>query len=153
MTAMLTTKDLQETHERRPLDHLSHGRDRQASGHQGRPPVALPGRGDRDLAGRRRHDPKPASAAAEEAVVGDLVDMLLPGVTKPLADLLGSIFGVMVLITDLDGQPLVEPANPCGLFQVRPRPSHHQPAVRRDLARARRRPGSTPTLSAYPPGL
>jgi excisionase family DNA binding protein len=52
-----------------------------------------------------------------EEPVGDLADMLLPGVAKPLADLLGSIFGVMVLITDLDGQTLVEPANPCGLFR------------------------------------
>ncbi|MBT8192507.1 MAG: helix-turn-helix domain-containing protein [Acidimicrobiia bacterium] len=62
----------------------------------------------------------------EELPVGDLADMLLPGVTKPLADLLGNIFGVMVLVTDLDGQPLVEPANPCGLFKfVHDHPTTH----------------------------
>ncbi|NNC91121.1 MAG: helix-turn-helix domain-containing protein, partial [Acidimicrobiia bacterium] len=60
---------------------------------------------------------KAPAPATEEAIVGDLADMLLPGVAKPLADLLGSVFGVMVLVTDLDGQPLVEPANPCGLFK------------------------------------
>ena len=47
---------------------------------------------------------------------GGLATMLLPGVAKPLADLLSGIFGVMVLVTDLDGQPLIEPSNPCGLF-------------------------------------
>ena len=35
--------------------------------------------------------------------------MLLPGVAKPLADLIGSIFGVMVLVTDLDGEPFEVP--------------------------------------------
>ena len=52
-----------------------------------------------------------------EAAAGDLADMLLPGIAKPLADLVGSIFGVMVLVTDLDGRSLIEPANPCGLFR------------------------------------
>lgn len=42
--------------------------------------------------------------------------MVLPGVAKATADLLAGIFGVMVLVTDLDGEMLLEPSNPCGLF-------------------------------------
>jgi len=71
--------------------------------------------------------PPTAPAPAEpETAFGELADMLLPGVAAPLADLLASIFGVMVLVTDLDGTPLIEPANPCGLFQfVYDTPSTH----------------------------
>jgi hypothetical protein len=65
-------------------------------------------------------------AVAEEQIVGELADMLLPGVAKPLSDLIGSIFGVMVLVTDLEGRPLIEPANPCGLFRyVHDTPATH----------------------------
>lgn len=79
-----------------------------------------------------RQDPTPASDSTI-----DLATMLLPGIAKPLADLLGDIFGVMVLVTDLDGDPLIEPSNPCGLFRF----VHESPGARslcagtwRDLA-------------------
>lgn len=75
---------------------------------------------DRWLAGRTGSTPAP------EPIVGNLADMLLPGVASPLADLLADLFGVMVLVTDLDGSPLIEPANACGLFRfVHDTPSTH----------------------------
>ena len=68
----------------------------------------------------------PTTQPEPEPTFGELADMLLPGVATPLADLIASIFGVMVLITDLDGNPLIEPANPCGLFEfVHDTPSTH----------------------------
>ena len=48
---------------------------------------------------------------------GELADMLIPGVAQPLAELVGNIFGVMVLVTDLAGNTVIEPANECGLFR------------------------------------
>ncbi|MDH3538845.1 MAG: helix-turn-helix domain-containing protein [Acidimicrobiia bacterium] len=116
MTAMLTTKDLQELMN---VDRSTIYRMAEA----GKLPAIKIGRQWRFpaeeieawLAGAEKtRRPVPR---VNEAVVGDLADMLLPGVAKPLADLLASIFGVMVLVTDLDGEPLIEPANPCGLFE------------------------------------
>ena len=52
-----------------------------------------------------------------EPISGELADMLIPGVAQPLAELVGSIFGVMVLITDMNGNAVIEPANECGLFR------------------------------------
>jgi len=115
MTAMLTTKDLQEliNVDRSTIYRMAES---------GRLPAIKIGRQWRFpaheieawLAGGEPTAPLPPP---QEQVVGDLADMLLPGVAKPLADLIGSIFGVMVLVTDLGGRPLIEPANPCGLFR------------------------------------
>ncbi|NNJ48524.1 MAG: helix-turn-helix domain-containing protein, partial [Acidimicrobiia bacterium] len=126
MTAMLTTKDLQEliNVDRSTIYRMAES---------GKLPAIKVGRQWRFpaqeieawLAGGETAASTPLPRT-EELPVGDLADMLLPGVTKPLADLLGNIFGVMVLVTDLDGQPLVEPANPCGLFKfVHDHPTTH----------------------------
>jgi excisionase family DNA binding protein len=57
--------------------------------------------------------PEPAPEAAPE---GDLRS-LLPGQSiEVLAGLLGDVLGTMVIITDMQGQPLSGVANPCGLF-------------------------------------
>ncbi len=116
MTSMLTTKDLQEliNVDRSTIYRMAES---------GKLPAIKVGRQWRFpaeeihswLAGDEQ-TPAPLPADEEQAF-GDLADMLLPGVAKPLAELLGSIFGVMVLVTDLDGQPLIDPANPCGLFE------------------------------------
>ncbi|MGI9649293.1 MAG: helix-turn-helix domain-containing protein [Acidimicrobiia bacterium] len=123
MTSMLTTKDLQEliNVDRSTIYRMAE---------DGRLPAIKVGRQWRFPAqeietwlagGEATPAPLP-----EEAAVGDLADMLLPGVAKPLSDLIGSIFGVMVLVTDLEGRPLIEPANPCGLFRfVHDAPTTH----------------------------
>jgi excisionase family DNA binding protein len=124
MTSMLTTKDLQEliNVDRSTIYRMAES---------GKLPAIKVGRQWRFPAreieawlagGNKTAAPIPQP---DEPPVGDLSDMLLPGVAKPLADLLGSIFGVMVLVTDLDGEPLVEPANQCGLFRF----VHDHPAT------------------------
>lgn len=139
MTAMLTTKDLQEIMnvDRSTIYRMAES---------GKLPAIKVGRQwrfpadeiDAWLAGGDQ-TPKPVDLAAEQAV-GDLADMLLPGVTKPLAELLGSIFGVMVLVTDLDGESLIEPANPCGLFKF----VHDHPTTNPLCAETWRELGSDP---------
>lgn len=124
MTTMLTTRDLQEliNVDRSTIYRMAES---------GRLPAIKVGRQWRFpaqeieawLAGGETVAPV---AVPEEQVVGELADMLLPGVVKPLSDLIGSIFGVMILVTDLDGRPLIEPANPCGLFRfVHDTPATH----------------------------
>jgi len=139
MTTMLTTKDLQEliNVDRSTIYRMAES---------GKLPAIKVGRQWRFpaeeieawLAGGQP-EPSPAPQALEQQV-GDLADMLLPGVAKPLADLLGNIFGVMVLVTDLDGQPLVEPANPCGLFKF----VHNHPTTNPMCAETWRELGSDP---------
>ena len=92
--------------------------------------------------------PKPG-----EPVFGELADMLIPGVARPLADLVASIFGVMILVTDLDGNAVIEPANPCGLFRfVHTTPETHPlcAATWRDLGTD---PDRIPRFRATPLGF
>ncbi|MGZ5384254.1 MAG: PocR ligand-binding domain-containing protein [Acidimicrobiia bacterium] len=35
-----------------------------------------------------------------------------------LGDLFGEMLGVMIVVTDMDGEPLTEPSNQCGLFKL-----------------------------------
>jgi hypothetical protein len=37
---------------------------------------------------------------------------------QTLADVMGAAFGAMVIITDMNGEPLTGVANPCGMFQA-----------------------------------
>lgn len=46
----------------------------------------------------------------------DLVQLLKPEIAQSVADLIGELFGVMAVITDMDGQPMTTVANPCGYF-------------------------------------
>ncbi|MBT8241264.1 MAG: helix-turn-helix domain-containing protein [Acidimicrobiia bacterium] len=139
MTAMLTTKDLQEliNVDRSTIYRMAES---------GKLPAIKVGRQWRFPAREIEiwlNGDTTAPAVPDEQPVGELAEMLLPGVTKPLADLLGSIFGVMVLVTDLNGQPLVDPANPCGLFKF-----VHQHPVTNPLCAATWR-----ELGADPDGL
>jgi len=42
--------------------------------------------------------------------------LLLPEVAQSVADLMGDLFGVMAVITDMDGRPITAVANPCGYY-------------------------------------
>lgn len=58
-------------------------------------------------------------AAATPRRAGEgLADVLPPRTVQALADLLGEVFGMMVIITDIEGRPLTRVANPCGLFRA-----------------------------------
>ena len=124
MARMLTTRDVQEliNVDRSTIYRMAE---------KGSLPAIKVGRQWRFPAGEleawlsRAHTPARISPDTETAH-GELVDMLLPGVAKPLSDLVADIFGVMVLVTDLEGQPLMDPSNPCGLFRF----VHDHPSTR-----------------------
>ena len=48
-----------------------------------------------------------------------------------LGDLFGEMLGVMVVVTDMEGEPLAEPSNQCGLFKL---VNDHPDAVRQCIA-------------------
>jgi excisionase family DNA binding protein len=65
-----------------------------------------------------------------EAPRGDVIEVesptpngslssLLPGeYVDSMAELLGQLLGVMVVVTDMNGRPISKAANPCGLFEA-----------------------------------
>jgi len=68
--------------------------------------------------GERRTPVQDAGAAGPTDPGNGLSGLLPPKTIQALADLLGDVLGTMVVITDMDGQPLTEVANPCGLFEA-----------------------------------
>ena len=44
--------------------------------------------------------------------------LLPPEYINSIGDLFGEMLGVMVVVTDMDGGPLADPSNPCGLFSL-----------------------------------
>ena len=52
--------------------------------------------------------------------VGELQldQLLVPDVAQSVADLTGDLFGVMAVVTDMEGRPLTSVANPCGYYAV-----------------------------------
>ena len=48
----------------------------------------------------------------------DLHRLLLPDAAQSIADLLGDLFGVMAVVTDIDGKPLTSVAHPCGFYDA-----------------------------------
>jgi len=138
VSAMLTTKDVQEIIN---VDRSTIYRMAEA----GKLPAVKVGRQWRFPADEIEAFLSSAGTADPEPVVetgADLATRLLPGVAKPLADLVGSIFGVMVLVTDLDGEPLMEPSNPCGLFAY----VHGSPRAKDRCAETWRDLGSDPHM-------
>jgi excisionase family DNA binding protein len=69
------------------------------------------------LGERRSPVQEPGTSAPGDAKSG-LGGLLPPKTIQALADLLGDVLGTMVVITDMEGQPLTEVANPCGLFEA-----------------------------------
>jgi excisionase family DNA binding protein len=45
-----------------------------------------------------------------------LVRLIEPDVAQSVADLVGELFGVMAVVTDMAGKPVTSVANPCGYF-------------------------------------
>ena len=48
----------------------------------------------------------------------DLRDLLVPEAAQAIADLVGDLFGVMAVVTDMNGAALTSVANPCGYFEA-----------------------------------
>jgi excisionase family DNA binding protein len=61
--------------------------------------------------------PTPAAMAGTDDSPG-LAGALGPGVLQAVSDLLGETLGTMVVVTDLEGHPVADPSNPCGLFEA-----------------------------------
>ncbi|MDF1597327.1 MAG: PocR ligand-binding domain-containing protein [Acidimicrobiia bacterium] len=53
-----------------------------------------------------------------QSVDGSLAGLLPREYVDDMAELLGQLLGVMVVVTDMDGRPISEAANPCGLFDA-----------------------------------
>jgi PTS system nitrogen regulatory IIA component len=49
---------------------------------------------------------------------GSLPDLLPREDVDSMAELLGQLLGVMVVVTDMEGRPISKAANPCGLFEA-----------------------------------
>jgi excisionase family DNA binding protein len=48
----------------------------------------------------------------------NLHDLLVPEAAQAIADLVGDLFGVMAVVTDMSGVALTTVANPCGYFEA-----------------------------------
>jgi excisionase family DNA binding protein len=59
---------------------------------------------------------RPLAAETGEAVLRPLSRLLVPEAVRSLSELLGDLFEVMAVVTDLDGTPLTPVANPCGFY-------------------------------------
>jgi excisionase family DNA binding protein len=58
----------------------------------------------------------PQVVDAADFIKSDLRSVLPANAIQSMADLLAEIFGVMVVVTDMEGKPLTEVSNPCRLF-------------------------------------
>ncbi len=76
---------------------------------------AVLGNGVVSHAATREVDPRPT----------DLAALLAPEAAQAIADLAADLFGVMAIVTDIDGNPLTDVANPCGYFAA----IHDQPGA------------------------
>jgi excisionase family DNA binding protein len=68
--------------------------------------------------GQRTSQAPPRRSAEAGAGIAELVDPFPADCVQHVTDLIADIFGVMVLVTDLEGHPLTRPSNPCGLFDA-----------------------------------
>ena len=92
----------------------------------------------------------PAGNGKTAQGMGDLLPMEC---VQLIQDTFADTLGVMILITDLDGNPITEPSNPCGLFVAMEKsPNAHKRCLQlwADLARA---PSLQPTFTRSHLGL
>jgi len=117
--SMLTTKDLQQMLH---VDRSTIYRMAEA----GRLPAIKVGRQWRFPADRinrwlEQHNMAPATTTptVEIDLSPNSLDTLLPPeYVSSIGTLFGETLGVMVVVTDMDGNPLAEPSNQCGLFKL-----------------------------------
>ena len=116
---MLTTKDLQQLLH---VDRSTIYRMAEAGqlpgmkvGRQWRFPVDLI---NRWLEERNMRPPEAAGSQHPELNGNPLTALLPPEYVTSIGGLFGEMLGVMVVVTDMDGDPLAEPSNQCGLFKV-----------------------------------
>jgi PTS system nitrogen regulatory IIA component len=63
--------------------------------------------------------PREDVKAVESPIPNGTLQSLLPTeYVDSMAELLGQLLGVMVVVTDMDGRPISKAANPCGLFEA-----------------------------------
>ena len=63
--------------------------------------------------------PREEMIAVESLTPNGSLSSLLPReYVDSMAELLGQLLGVMVVVTDMDGRPISNAANPCGLFEA-----------------------------------
>ena len=94
-----------------------------------------------------------ASAQTPSAEVMELRRYLPLECVQLIQDTFADALGVMILITDLHGQPVTLPSNPCGLFQAIERQPRAQERCLSWWAELARRPSLQPTLIASHLGL
>ena len=68
--------------------------------------------------GERRAPVQEAGAPGPSDAAAGLEGLLPPKTMQALADLLGDMLGAMVVMTDMDGRPRTEIADPSGLFKA-----------------------------------
>jgi excisionase family DNA binding protein len=117
MTTLLTTKDVQEliNVDKSTIYRMAEDGRLPAVkvGRQWRFPAdklaeLLNGEGGAVAAGVAEARPRSAAASLAELLDGEPAQVI--------ADLVADIFGVMAVITDIEGNPLTDVANPCGYF-------------------------------------
>jgi excisionase family DNA binding protein len=84
-----------------------------------------------------------AASAAQPAGRDRLGDLLAPETLQPLAALLGDLFEVMAVVTDMDGTALTQVANQCGFY----RSVADRPEAASACARGWRELASQPTMT------
>lgn len=62
--------------------------------------------------------PEPGPEPPGDIPRGDLRSILPLPTIQSMADLVADIFDAMVVVTDMDGVPVTEVSNPCGLFET-----------------------------------
>ena len=96
------------------------------------------------------------SYSSEEATLknGSDVQRLLPAeCAQQIQDTFADALGVMVVVTDLNGNPLLEPSNPCGLFKIAEQsPNAHERCIE-SWATMANHPSMRPVLVESPLGL
>ena len=92
-------------------------------------------------------DATPGSGATAAAASDLGIDKLLPvECVQKIIDTFADMLGVMMVVTDLDGQPLTQFSNPCGLFALaEASPQAHQRCLH-EWATQARQPGLQPAL-------
>jgi excisionase family DNA binding protein len=72
---------------------------------------------------------------------------------QPMQDLFAETLGVMVIVTDLTGDPITRPSNPCGLYSVAAASPHFQKLCAAHWAQLAQTPGLHPHFAGTPLGL